>query len=538
MVLHAVAARTEALGVLHEVGVREADVAGAPELAVLVPLDQAVLPVLPDQHHQIQAEPQRRLELLRVHHEARVAADGHGLAVGVDATGCDRAWQRDPHRGEAVRDDAGVGRLGLVHAGHPHLVGTDVADRDVLGIEHLAQVPDDLLRLQREALVLRMGLELVPDRIAQCLGCARVHRIGALCDRVERLRDVAHHADLEHVVLIDLGGRDVDVHDLLVAPLVPQARVVLDHVVAHAHDHVGHVEAAVHVVVRPHPHRAEGEAMREGDRALGHERGRHGQVQPFDELPQRSARIAADDAVARHHEGPLRGRDHLGGLRDLVRRRIGERRRLRLEGREILHLLLGHVLGQLEEAQSRLLGLGHLEGLAHDLGDDLGPPDLGRVLRDRLEHLHQIEVLVALLVHAAGVGLARDRDDRGAVHVGIGDAGHQIAGARPQGGEAHAGAAGQAAVDVRHEGGCLLVARQDELEIAVEQRLHHVDVLFARDAVDGVDPLVLEATHQELRSLHDRSPPRTTRNACIRRSSAARRRRIRATRCEWQCTLR
>ena len=30
-----------------------------------------------------------------------------------------------------------------------------------------------------------------------------------------------------------------------------------------------------------------------------------------------------------------------------------------------------HVLGQLEVGGARLLGLGHLERLAHDLGDDL-----------------------------------------------------------------------------------------------------------------------------------------------------------------------
>ena len=113
---------------------------------------------------------------------------------------------------------------------------------------------------------------------------------------------------------------------------------------------------------------------------------------------------------------------------------------------------------------------------------------------------------MALLVHAAGVGLACDRHDRGTVHVRVGDAGDEIACARPQGGEADAGAAGEAAVYVRHEGGGLLVARQDELEVAVEQHIHDVDVLFARDPVDGVDSFVLEATHEQLCSLHGKSP--------------------------------
>jgi hypothetical protein len=105
-------------------------------------------------------------------------------------------------------------------------------------------------------------------------------------------------------------------------------------------------------------------------------------------------------------------------------------------------------------------------------------------------------------MHAAGVGLAGDRDDGCAVHVCVRETGHQIARTGPEGGEAHPGAAGQATVDVRHEGGRLLVARQHELDVAVEERVHHVDIFFARNAVDGLDPLVLETTHQELRGLH------------------------------------
>ena len=40
---------------------------------------------------------------------------------------------------------------------------------------------------------------------------------------------------------------------------------------------------------------------------------------------------------------------------------------------------------------------------------------------------------------------------------------------------------------------------RDELDRAAEQRVHHVDVLFARQAEDVLDAFVLEAAHQELR---------------------------------------
>ena len=85
-----------------------------------------------------------------------------------------------------------------------------------------------------------------------------------------------------------------------------------------------------------------------------------------------------------------------------------------------------------------------------------------------------------------------------AVHVGVGDAGDEVGRARTERRHAHAGAAGQASVHVGHERRALLVVRGDELDRAVEQRIHHVDVLFAGNAEDVLDALVLEALHEQL----------------------------------------
>ena len=114
--LDAVALGAEALGVLHEVRILEVDVAGPAEVAQLVPGDQPVLGVVPDQDHERRLHAQRRLDLLRVHQEAGVARHRDHLALRVGQLGGDRARHRDAHRREAVGDDAGVGPLGLVHA--------------------------------------------------------------------------------------------------------------------------------------------------------------------------------------------------------------------------------------------------------------------------------------------------------------------------------------------------------------------------------------------------------------------------------------
>ena len=49
----------------------------------------------------------------------------------------------------------------------------------------------------------------------------------------------------------------------------------------------------------------------------------------------------------------------------------------------------------------------------------------------------------------------------------------------------------ESSVHVGHERRALLVARGDEADRAVEQDVHHVDVLLARDAEDGAEPGVV-----------------------------------------------
>src|SRR4029079_18064989 len=88
-------------------------------------------------------------------------------------------------------------------------------------------------------------------------------------------------------------------------------------------------------------------------------------------------------------------------------------------------------------------------------------------------------------------------------------------------GQAHAGAAGEAPVDVGHEGRPLLVMDGDELDWAVEQRVNHVYVLSAGDAEDVIDAFVLEGLDEELGSFHrsclqSKGPGRAL---CPRRSS-------------------
>ena len=112
-------------------------------------------------------------------------------------------------------------------------------------------------------------------------------------------------------------------------------------------------------------------------------------------------------------------------------------------------------------------------------------------------------------MHPLEVALACQRDERGAVEVRVGDRRGQVQGARAERAEAHAGAAGEAPVDVRHVRASLLVADGHELDRGVGERLVEVERLFARDAEDVPHALCLEAFDEEVRRF-SRGHPRSS----------------------------
>ena len=99
--------------------------------------------------------------------------------------------------------------------------------------------------------------------------------------------------------------------------------------------------------------------------------------------------------------------------------------------------------------------------------------------------------------------LAGDDDEGHGVHVGRGDAGHRVRGARPRGDDGHAGAPGGAGVAVGHVHGPLLVAGEHVGDlVGVVQRVVELDGLAARVAEHRRHPLGLEAGDDGLGAKH------------------------------------
>ena len=291
------------------------------------------------------------------------------------------------------------------------------------------------------------------------------------------------------------------VDDLELARRIPPRRGVFHRVVANRDHHIRAREADAGGLVRREPDGGPRQRVIGRDRPLRHEGGDHRHLCPLGERRQLPGRPAADHAVPRENQrsrGPI---DDVGRARE---RRSVRRRPAGAVGEERLALggALGDILGQFEVAGARLLFLRALERLAHGFGHDRARLDAGVPLRERPEHVDDIDVLVRLLVEQVPGQLARDRHDRRTVEVRIGQAGREVRGARPERGQAHARATGQTTPDVRHERRRLLVPDRNERDGRAGERVVDVQRLLAGHAEDVAHTLALQTADQQLGSGH------------------------------------
>ncbi len=78
-----------------KIRVGEVHIAVLMVLIHLFPLDQSIAGIVEDQGDKRSFSSQGSLELLTVHHEAAVTADGQDLLIRVDQSGTDGSWDGD-----------------------------------------------------------------------------------------------------------------------------------------------------------------------------------------------------------------------------------------------------------------------------------------------------------------------------------------------------------------------------------------------------------------------------------------------------------
>ena len=139
-------------------------------------------------------------------------------------------------------------------------MGADIGDEDVLAAHHRPQVVQDALGLEWEAVVGRALLQLLEDQAAKREEGRRILLpLDEPVQQLESLANIGDDLDGRLVVAVDLGRREVDVNDLLLALRVPELRRVLDRIVPDRDDQVGLLETVRDVIPRlkASRHRAE-----------------------------------------------------------------------------------------------------------------------------------------------------------------------------------------------------------------------------------------------------------------------------------------
>jgi hypothetical protein len=106
-----------------------------------------------------------------------------------------------------------------------------------------------------------------------------------------------------------------------------------------------------------------------------------------------------------------------------------------------------------------------VKGLLDHARDLMHVGDQVTMLDNWQRHAEEIRFLEAAFADHGLGHLAGDGDQRHGIHVGIGDSGDEVGGARAAGGHADAGLACGARVTFRGEGAALLMARQDRADL-------------------------------------------------------------------------
>ena len=442
-----------------------------------IALEEPILPL--DHHPEVLVVEQQHLDwdvfrpaggkLLNVHQDAAVAVDVDNERPGAGHLGSHRCRQPEAHRAQPARREPGPRPAKLEKLGRPHLVLTHAHGHDCVAVgREPGEFGDRVLRQDAREFGV-VGERILPLPLSDPgapLGERGSRLLHDLIESVQRVLDVGHDRHVNDLVLVDLGGVDVDVNDeSMLGELAHLPRDPVVEADADGDQQVGLIHGVVGIDAAVHPEHVEAEWIIGRKCSQTHERHRDGDAGLADELPQLVGGVAGDHAAAgidNRPLGPLDGRGHLGDLLGPGGRRFGAIAG-EVEGDVVVgyHVCELDVFRQVDEDGPRTAGDGDVKGLPHHAGDVIGVGHEVVVFCDRAADLDDRRLLEGVGADYARAHLPGDRDQGHTIHLGVSDGGNEVQGPRAAGRHADTRLAGDTAVALGREAPPLLVAGED-----------------------------------------------------------------------------
>ena len=216
----------------------------------LLPLNHAIAVVPDDEDDQVKTQTNGSFQLLGVHHEPAVAADGHDGPVRIDELCGHGGRQAGPHCGQRVVEEYGVGLVCLVVSCEPDLVHTVIKGDDPVRRHEFPDLRYQALRQDGKGIVIHIPTDVFLDGLLYLAEITEIPGAGVVesrCYPLHTVSDVADNLQLREVHRIHLGGVEVDVdHRHLRAH---EEGGFLHHVVADVDDEIGTRDGPVQEVV-------------------------------------------------------------------------------------------------------------------------------------------------------------------------------------------------------------------------------------------------------------------------------------------------
>ncbi len=309
-----------------------------------------------------------------------------------------------------------------------------------------------------------------------CIGVFEALEPGGVCFFCDEFREegqglfaIAPNGHGRFHVLVNFGGVDIQVDDFGLFCVFVEATgdaVVEAH--ADGDEDIAFVREQVGTIISVHAEHADVEGVA-GRQGAGAEDGPGcGDTAFLYELAEFLFCVAEDDALAEEDEGFFCFVDELCGFGDVFFADDGFWAIAAnvFAGRItfVVKFLYLSVFGNVDEHGSRAAAAGDVEGFCQYGGDLGGVGHLVIPFCDGGGDVDDIGLLEGVGAKQVGEYLAGDADERGAIDLGVGEAGDQVGGAGPAGSEYDAGTAGGTGVALCGVDAALFVADQDVVE--------------------------------------------------------------------------